>query len=113
MLIFTRPFFNIEEQNYTYNKEIFDIVKKDLANRLNIEVGEIELHKMNYRKWRDGCFEMGGICTQQIVPGYHIFLDYNGKIYEYRTNLDGSCFSYVGVYSGLRGLGDSGNIEIE
>jgi hypothetical protein len=64
-----------------------------LADSLGISVDQIKVVSVEAVDWPNGCLgvqHIGMMCTQQIVPGFRIILEANGKQYEYHTNGIGS-----------------------
>lgn len=63
-----------------------------LAESSGISPDDITVVSTEEAEWPDGCLgiQMEGLmCTQVIVPGFHIVLEANGREVEYRTNEDG------------------------
>jgi len=68
---------------------IVDIAKKDLAQRLNISVEQIQLVKQEPVDWQDtslGYPEEGMMYAQVITPGFQIILKAGDKLYEYHSD---------------------------
>lgn len=68
------------------------LAKKDLASRLKIETEKIMLVQAEQIIWPDaalGCPGPGKIYAQGRVPGYRIWLEVEGKEYDYHTDLAG------------------------
>lgn len=66
---------------------------QDLADKLNIQPGQIAVLKTEAVEWPDACLgvsQPGTMCAQVITPGFLIVLEANGKQYEYHTNQDGT-----------------------
>jgi hypothetical protein len=64
-----------------------------LSQELGISSDQIKVVKVESVEWPNGCLgvqKIGVMCTQQIVPGFLIILEANGKQYEFHTNRDGS-----------------------
>lgn len=69
-------------------QQVVDVAKADLAQRLNISAGEIQVVKVEAVQWRDsslGCPKPGMMYAQVITPGYQIILSAQGKEYDYRA----------------------------
>jgi hypothetical protein len=67
------------------------LATEDLASRL--DVGEEEISPVQVRAvdWRDGslgCPKPNVHYIQRITPGYRIWLDARGDVYEYHTDDD-------------------------
>ena len=65
------------------------LVKGHLAQRLNIAADQIVLSDVKAVIWRDaslGCPKPGVDYIQMETPGYTIFLEANGKTYNYHTD---------------------------
>ena len=63
---------------------------KDLAERLHLDKGGIEIVSVERRMWNDaslGCPESGKMYAQVITPGFLVILRAEGEIYEYHTSL--------------------------
>jgi hypothetical protein len=65
------------------------LVKGHLAQRLNTTAEQIALTEIQPVVWRDaglGCPKPGVDYIQMETPGYTIFLEANGKTYNYHTD---------------------------
>ena len=65
-----------------------DIAKKDLAQRLNVEIEVVELSGARPVNWRSsalGCPEPGMQYTQALMPGALIFLRTDGVVHGYHA----------------------------
>ncbi|VVB85938.1 Uncharacterised protein [uncultured archaeon] len=65
---------------------VIDLAKKDLAARLNITAGQIQLARLEKVDWPDtslGYPEKGKMYAQMITPGFRIVLEAGGRSYEY------------------------------
>lgn len=71
-----------------FNKEsAVETAKKDLAERLNISEGDVEIAEISETDFPDmslGAPEDGEMSAQMISTGWKIFLRAGGKDYEYR-----------------------------
>ncbi len=74
-------------------KKILENLKKmavqDLAGKLNVEPAEIEISSYASRVWRGenlGCSSQPGPDQRRAVRGYLMELEYDGRIYQYRTS---------------------------
>jgi len=68
---------------------VVDIAREDLAQRLNISVGEVKLVKQELVNWRDtslGYPEKGMVYEQVLTPGFRIILEAGNKTYEYHSD---------------------------
>ncbi len=66
--------------------------KNDLAEKLGIDVNDIEISQVEEKEWPDACLGISDgdtLCAQVITPGYLITLNVNETTYLYRTDLDG------------------------
>jgi hypothetical protein len=66
--------------------------KKHLASRLGVEADKITLLKTAEMLWLNaalGCPSIGVFYAQGRVPGYRIWLEVEGKEYDYHTDLAG------------------------
>lgn len=66
---------------------------QDLAQRLGVDVSEVELVEAVSTEWRDsslGCPKRGMMYAQVITPGYQLVLGVAGKAYFYHTSGTGS-----------------------
>lgn len=71
---------------------MIDMVRSDLAQRLNTELSGIEVIHTESRTWPDnglGCAARKGVFNEQPISGYRIILSYLGSTYEYHTSLAG------------------------
>lgn len=73
-----------------FNKEsAVETAKKDLANRLNVSEGDVEIVEISETDFPDmslGAPEDGEMSAQMIATGWKIFLRCDGKDYEYRAD---------------------------
>jgi len=70
-------------------KRLIDIVKQDLARRLEISLDEINVLRIEKAEWPDtslGCAKPGLARRPVAIPGYRIILSTNGHDYVYHTN---------------------------
>jgi len=71
---------------------IIDVVRSDLARRLNMDLSGIEVIHIESSTWPDtglGCVVRKGVFNEQPISGYRIMLSYLGSTYEYHTSLAG------------------------
>jgi len=64
------------------------LVKRDLAQRLNVTVDEIRVVSVKAVDWPDaslGCPKPGMLYADVITPGFEIILEANGQEYAYHT----------------------------
>ena len=60
-----------------------------LAERLNLPLEAISVVQVEANQWPDGCLGLGApeeVCPQQVVDGYYVLLQANGRYFEYRTD---------------------------
>ncbi len=72
---------------------IIEVVRSDLARRLNADQSEIEVFHLESRTWPDtglGCAVRKGVFNEQPISGYRILLSYLGVTYEYHSSLEGA-----------------------
>ncbi len=58
---------------------------------LGLPADQVKFISIEAVDWPNGCLgvtRMGVMCTQNVVPGFRIILEANGKQYEFHTNLD-------------------------
>lgn len=68
-----------------------DAAKADLASRLGVDPGDIEISSVEATYW-DGCLGIatpGMACIQIAIPGYRIVLEAGGVAFEYHTDTEG------------------------
>jgi hypothetical protein len=66
-----------------------DLAVKNLAEKLGIIPGNIEVSKVVAVDWPDaslGCPQKGVLYIQLITPGYNIILEAGGNTYNYHTD---------------------------
>jgi hypothetical protein len=71
-------------------KQIVETAKADLAKRLSVADGEINLVSVEAVDWPDasmGCPQPGMMYAQIVTPGYHIILSTGGQEYDYRGSM--------------------------
>ncbi len=62
----------------------------DLAERLGLEPGEIEVAEVEPVDWPDACLGAAlerEVCAQVVTPGYRVILSAGDREYEYHTDL--------------------------
>lgn len=65
------------------------MAKKDLANRLSINIEAIKVNDIKSFSWPNtalGCPKPGMMYAHVITPGYRLTLEYGGKLYDYHTD---------------------------
>ena len=70
-------------------EKFIELSKKDLAERLQMDMEKITLVKTEETIWPDaslGCPAPGKVYTQGTVPGYQIWLKANGMEHVYHTD---------------------------
>jgi hypothetical protein len=70
----------------SYTAGLVTLAKTDLASRLNVSAGEIELVSFESITWPDGglgCPQPGIAYIQVQVEGYRILLSHKGAAYPY------------------------------
>lgn len=75
------------------NQAIADLVISQLAAQLEVGVNEVKILEVRSREWTNGCLEVvtpGSMCPEVMVPGYQVFAEVQGVMYEMHTNLDGA-----------------------
>jgi len=68
----------------------------DLARTLNLSEKDISLQKIEAVQWRDsslGCPKSGHGYLQVITPGFRIWLEAQGRTYEYHSDMRGNVVS--------------------
>jgi hypothetical protein len=63
----------------------------DLAERLGLEPGEIEVVEVEPVDWPDACLGAAlerEVCAQVVTPGYRVVLSAGDREYEYHTDLE-------------------------
>lgn len=69
--------------------QVVELAKKDLAQRLNISIEEVQLIKQEKVDWSDtglGFPEEGKMYAQVITPGFRIILKAKERQYEYHSD---------------------------
>lgn len=65
----------------------------DLRERLQVEISEIAVLEFKTTQWSDGalgCPQDGELYTQAVVEGAQVFLDVDGRVFDYRSDADGN-----------------------
>lgn len=68
---------------------------RDLAARLDVAEGDIEVVEVRDVQWPDGalgCPEEGKMYTQAVVDGTQVLLGADERIYDYHAGSDGEPF---------------------
>ncbi len=76
---------------------------EDLAARFEISVDEIEVLSVEAMEWPDGCLGVGEpdeVCTEAIVPGFEVLLQFGETVVTYRTNETGTLVRFATVSIG-------------
>lgn len=72
-------------------ERLIELAKRDLAERLSIDLEEIQVTASLQKEWPDaslGCPQTDIVYAQVVTKGYLIILQAEGKPYEYHTDLD-------------------------
>lgn len=72
-----------------------DAARENLAERLNVEDGEIQVVEAREVTWNNGamgCPEDGGMYSQALVEGYYILLRVGDDTHAYHAGRDGRPF---------------------
>jgi len=67
--------------------------RRALASRLGIDENTILITSVESRDWPNSCLGLeqpGEFCAQVITSGFQVTMEAQGRIYVYRTNMDGS-----------------------
>lgn len=78
-----------------HEEDIVEAAITDLAERLDISEGDIEVTDVKDVQWPDGalgCPEEGKVYTQAVVDGTQVLLGANDRIYDYHSGSDGEPF---------------------
>ena len=70
-------------------QKLIQIAKESLAQKLKINVNQIQLSRIEAVVWPDaslGCPQLGIMYTQVLTPGYKLWLEVNGQTYPYHTD---------------------------
>ncbi|MGI5816873.1 MAG: hypothetical protein ACOX9R_02115 [Armatimonadota bacterium] len=81
-----------EEQETRIRLAIIAQAKQHIAERLEIELGEVYLGAVEERTWPSaalGVEEPGEMYAQVMTPGYRLVLEARGVLYDYHTDLTG------------------------
>lgn len=76
-------------------EDIVEAAITDLAERLDIPEGDVEVTDVRDVQWPDGalgCPEEGKVYTQAVVDGTQVLLGANDRIYDYHAGSDGEPF---------------------
>lgn len=77
------------EDDRTSGRSLASLARADLARRLGVSVGEVEVVEVQPVEWPDaslGCPEPGKVYAAVITPGFRIMLRAVGRRYEYRSD---------------------------
>ncbi|WP_238361029.1 S-layer homology domain-containing protein [Iningainema tapete] len=65
-------------------------VLEDISRRTNVEISALRVVKAQKQTWADGCLGLkGNECTQNVVPGWQVFVADKQKMWVYRTDESG------------------------
>lgn len=76
-------------------ERVLEQAREDLAARLSLEKGRIEILEMRRVTWPDGslgCPRPGMAYTQMLQDGWLILLKVGDRLYEYHSGLDSAPF---------------------
>ena len=68
-------------------------VRNRAASDLGVSESLVTIMKSEPKEWPDACLGLVGLeemCAQVITPGFEVKVEVQGKLYTYRTNIDGS-----------------------
>lgn len=86
------------ELSYEARKAV-NLAKEDLAKNLNIDIRKIALNRVQEVTWPDssmGCSKPEeGVSLPVVTPGYQIFLQAYGVVYDYRAGKGGEQGYYI------------------
>src|SRR5690606_17272985 len=74
---------------------LVDDAVADLASRLQVPAGTIEVLRVEQVTWKDGslgCPEPGKAYTQALVDGYKVILRHDGRVFFYHAGGEGPIF---------------------
>jgi hypothetical protein len=77
-----------------------NIVRRDLARRQNLPVGQVRVTESSRASWGNGCLELPApdeFCTEAIVEGWRIQLNANQQTWVYHTDATGSVIRLEGA----------------
>jgi hypothetical protein len=69
--------------------EAAEAARRQLANALGIEIGQIQITSIQPQEWPDACLGLpdeGEACAQVVTPGYEVRMEVNGQDYVVRTD---------------------------
>ncbi|MGK7930392.1 MAG: hypothetical protein AB4041_03010 [Microcystaceae cyanobacterium] len=64
-------------------------IRQDLSRRTSLKEGQFILQQSSRQTWPDGCLGLGGndeLCTQAFVNGWRVVMEYQDKMWVYRTD---------------------------
>jgi len=73
-------------------------VRKFLAQKLNVNADDIKVVSFSAVDWPDSCMGIntpGIMCAMIVTPGYKVFLQAGGKVYELHSNKTGQAVRLV------------------
>lgn len=80
-------------------RKAVNLAKEDLAKNLNIDIRKIALNRVQEVTWPDssmGCSKPEeGVSLPVVTPGYQIFLQAYGVVYDYRVGKGGEQGYYI------------------
>ena len=82
-------------ENQMNDEAIVQMAIRDMAARLEVAEGEIEVVEVRDVQWPDGalgCPEEGKMYTQALVDGTQVLLGADERIYDYHAGADGEPF---------------------
>jgi hypothetical protein len=74
-------------------------VRQAIAERLNIELADLQIEQFELVDWPDSCLGLAGpeeMCAEIITPGFRLRVRSNGEQYQIHTDLTGAQIRLVG-----------------
>lgn len=67
-------------------------IRQDLARRTNLKENQFDIKQASPQTWSDGCLGLGKsdeFCTQALVRGWRVVMEYKKQTWTYRTDETG------------------------
>lgn len=89
----TQPLQPVTSEPMSLQSTAIERATADLSERLGVDVSAISVIEFRTVRWPDGalgCPREGEVYTQAIVEGGQVLLDFDGRIFDYRSDAAGN-----------------------
>jgi hypothetical protein len=86
------------------HSEVPAVIRQAIAERLNIDLADLEIEQVEQVDWPDACLGLPGpeeMCAEVITPGFQLVVHSNGERYTVHTDLTGAQIRLAGERPGV------------